>query len=301
MLMGNISLGLTGCILALLCTIITPTPLEKGPAGHISQAPRFGPRDIVTVERFAGLTSVVQSNAPYYDTACQVGGCTFSYEASGTVFITFAAHLTSAVGGSFLLAQCVTEYGLPCHTRQPSDCNPSRWIADVYYPFSTILNHQLNNYRRQSPSVYVIFTSFYLYDGCGTKFLEAGFDVTTSFALDELSTVATVPGGGLSTDVFDFADLPCPPPGVQVPAGQAYRPLLAPPAFVTAIPGWNPKFDNCDPGHGIDPPTALTSVLGGLPGPGFPGNGMQHPPREARAYPHPRMVPRAPTETAGPV
>lgn len=133
--MGNISLGLIGCILALLCTVISPTPLEKRRAGHISQAPRFEPRDIVTVERFAGLTSVVQSNAPYYDTACQVGGCTFSYEASGTVCITFAAHLTSAVGGSFLLAQCVTECGLPCHTRQPSDCNPSRWIADVYYPF----------------------------------------------------------------------------------------------------------------------------------------------------------------------
>lgn len=156
----------------------------------------------------------------------------------------------------------------------------------------------MNDCGRQSPSVYVIFTSFYLYDGCGTKLLEAGFDLTTSFAPDELSTVATAPGGGLSTNVFDFNGLPCPPDGVQVPAGQPYRPLLAPPAFITTVPGWDPKFDSCDPGHGIDPPTALTSVLGGIPAPGFPG--MPHPPRNVRANAHPHMMPRAPTKTAGP-
>ncbi|KAL9136488.1 MAG: hypothetical protein Q9175_002298 [Cornicularia normoerica] len=154
---------------------------------------------------------------------------------------------------------------------------------------------------KQSHSVYVIFTSFYLYDGCGTKLLEANFDVTTSYAPNEVSTVATAPGGGLTTEVFNFRNLPCPPPGVQVEAGQPYRPLLAPPPFVTGIPGWNPRFDNCDPGHGIDPPTAMTSVLGGIPGPVGPGFArMPLSPRDARPYAHPHMVPRAPTKTAGP-
>ena len=144
----------------------------------------------------------------------------------------------------------------------------------------------------------MLFTSFYLYDGCGTKLLEASADITTSFAPNELSTVATARDGSLTTEAFDFDDLPCPPSGVQVPAGQPYRPLLAPPAFITGIPGWDPKFDNCDPGDGIDPPTALTSALGGIAGPGFPGGGI--PRREVGAYAHPHMMPRAPTKTAAP-
>ncbi|CAF9937089.1 hypothetical protein IMSHALPRED_011019 [Imshaugia aleurites] len=149
-----------------------------------------------------------------------------------------------------------------------------------------------------SQSVYVIFTSFYLYDGCGTKLLEASEDITTSFAPDQLSTVATAPGGTLTTEIFDFDDLPCPPAGVQVPAGQPYRPLLAPPAFITGIPGWNPAFDDCSPGDGIDPPTALTTGVGGLPGPGFPGGGI--PRRDVRALAPPNVAPRAPKETAAP-
>ena len=122
--------------------------------------------------------------------------------------------------------------------------------------------------------------------------------MTTSFAADELSTVATLPGGGVTTEAFDFADLPCPPSGVQVPAGQPYRPLLAPPPFITAIPGWDPKFDDCSPGTGIDPPTAMT-FMDGIAGPVAPGGGL---PRrnDDRAYPHPRLVPRAPTQTAAP-
>lgn len=254
---GNISLGFTVCILALLCTLISPASLEKRPAGHLPDAPQFQPRDV--------LKSVVQINPPFYDPECQVGGCTFSYESVSLFYWPSVAPTNTA---------CLATLASPPVVTPPAGLS------------------------MQSPSVYVIFTSFYLYDGCGTKLLQASFDLTTSFASGELSTVATAPGGGLSTDAFDFDDLPCPPPGVQVEAGQPYRPLLAPPAFVTALPGWNPNFDNCDPGHGIDPPTALTSALGGLPGPGFPG--MPLPPRDVRAYAHPHMAPRAPTKTAGP-
>lgn len=213
--------------------------------------------------------------------------------------ITFTAHLTNVVGVSFLLGQYVPEYSLSCHTSQPSDFNSSRWIADVCRSHLDVYEPQLNNHHSQSPSIYAFFTSFYLYDGCGTKLLEASIDLTTSFASDVLSTVATLPGGGLTTEVFDFGSLPCPPSGVEVPAGQPYRPLLAPPPFITAIPGWDPKFDDCNPGTGIDPPTAMTSMDGGLPGPVAPGGPL---PRrnDDRAYPHPHLVPRAPTQTAAP-
>lgn len=47
---------------------------------------------------------------------------------------------------------------------------------------------------------------------------------------------------------------------------------------MTEIPGWNHAFDACDPGNGVDPPTALTTVLGGVPGPVVGGL----PPRDVR-------------------
>ena len=94
----NSSLGFTACIvLTLLCTFNSATPVEKAAAAHISQAPQLAQRDDVTVTKGGGLLSVVtvtkdaalksvgQINAPYYDPQCKVGGCTFSYEASGNM------------------------------------------------------------------------------------------------------------------------------------------------------------------------------------------------------------------------
>lgn len=93
-LMGNISLGSTVCIVLLsLCTFISPTPLETRPSENLSPAPQFEPRGavitqespvhVVTRTLLEGPASVVQINPPYYDPECKVGGCTFSYEASG--------------------------------------------------------------------------------------------------------------------------------------------------------------------------------------------------------------------------
>ena len=92
MMMWNISLGFIVCILPLLCTFINPTPLEKGSAGHRSPAPHLEPRDIVTVTQYEGLKSAVQINPPYYNTECKIGGCTFSYEASGAV-VSISRHI----------------------------------------------------------------------------------------------------------------------------------------------------------------------------------------------------------------
>lgn len=82
------SLGSLVCILALLCTIISSTPLERGPAGPLPQAHPVEPRQDVTVTKYE-YQSAVDINPPYYDTACQVGGCTFNYEASNTTLINF--------------------------------------------------------------------------------------------------------------------------------------------------------------------------------------------------------------------
>ena len=79
--MGRITLRFTVCVLALLCPFTTATPLEKGPAGDLTQAPHVEPRGDVTVTKDV-VNSAVQVNPPYYDTACKVGGCTFDYEAS---------------------------------------------------------------------------------------------------------------------------------------------------------------------------------------------------------------------------
>ena len=79
--MGKIPFRFTACILTLLCPFTTATPLEKGPAGDLTQSPHVEPRDVVTVTKHV-VNSAVQSIPPYYDTACKVGGCTFDYEAS---------------------------------------------------------------------------------------------------------------------------------------------------------------------------------------------------------------------------
>ena len=88
--MGKISLGLTAYILALLCPFISPTPLDQGPAG---QAPQVEPRDVVTVTRHV-VNSIVQSNPPFYNTACKAGGCTFSYEVRNPIVLATPLHDT---------------------------------------------------------------------------------------------------------------------------------------------------------------------------------------------------------------
>lgn len=86
------SLASTACIaLTLLCTFVSPTPVEKAAAAQISEAPEIEARDVVTVTKDAGLQSAAQINAPYYDPSCQVGGCTFDYEASSRHTVIYGA------------------------------------------------------------------------------------------------------------------------------------------------------------------------------------------------------------------
>ena len=120
------------------------------------------------------------------------------------------------------------------------------------------------NYRsRISPSIYAIFPSISANDGC-KQIGNTYSSITTSFAPGELSTIDI---GGHSTNVFNFADLPCPPSSIQLSSGETYAPLIAPPSFI-----WNldPAFSTCIPGYsqGVDPPTAFpTAAAPGGPGP----------------------------------
>lgn len=79
--MGPVSTALTACIFSLLCPFGSPTPVEKGPIDQVPQEPEIEPRAVVTKTKYE-VYSAVQSNPPFYDTACKVGGCTFSYEVS---------------------------------------------------------------------------------------------------------------------------------------------------------------------------------------------------------------------------
>lgn len=130
-------------------------------------------------------------------------------------------------------------------------------------------------------------------DGCNQ--IGNGYGpITTSFAPGELSTVDI---GGHSTNVFNFADLPCPPSGIDLAPGATYAPLISPPPFIW---GLDPAFLTCIPAYsqGVDPPTAVTIVTGGLGGPGPPGRGR--PPRDLGAHAHSHVAPWAPTQTVEP-
>lgn len=159
------------------------------------------------------------------------------------------------------------------------------------FPLCSVLS-RLSSDDRVSPSIYAIFPSIMASDGCNQ--IGSGYGpITTSFAPGELSTIDI---GSHSTNVFNFADLPCPPSGIEIPQGETYAPLIAPPSFIFDL---DPAFSTCIPGYsqGVDPPTAFTAGPGPQ-GPGGPGGGL--PRRGLGAHNSPHVAPWAPTKTAGP-
>ena len=136
---------------------------------------------------------------------------------------------------------------------------------------------------RQSPSIYAVFPSIMASDGC--KQIGNGYShITASFAPGELSTI-----DGHATKVFDFDDLPCPPPGIDLTPGETYAPLIAPPSFIWSL---DPAFSTCIPGsnQGLDPPIAVHTTSG-PDGPGPDGAPRR---RDLRASPW------GPIKTPGP-
>lgn len=107
-----------------------------------------------------------------------------------------------------------------------------------------------------------------------------------SFAPGELSTIA---GPGGATKVFNFADLPCPPPDVAsadsyfynpgANPGRQYSPQIAPPPAIWDL---DPAFRNCVPAlfQGFDPSRAfplISKPKNIKPGPGLPGRAKRAP------------------------
>ncbi|KAF6227628.1 hypothetical protein HO173_012157 [Letharia columbiana] len=150
----------------------------------------------------------------------------------------------------------------------------------------------------QSSSIYAIFYSLSLSNGCGS--LSTTYDsITMSFTPGALSTVNPF---GDSAEVFNFADLPCPPPGLYVEPGQLYQPQFAPPrAFFSSLRAADPAaLQGCSDGvwadGWTDPPIAFITA-GALTGPGLAGGGR--PPRRIRNIPaNAHVTARTPTKTA---
>lgn len=152
----------------------------------------------------------------------------------------------------------------------------------------------------QPSSIYGIFYSLSVSNGCGT--LSTTFDsITMSFTPGALSTVNPF---GTNAEVFNFADLPCPPPGLYVEPGQLYQPQFAPPqAFFSSLQAANPAaLQGCHDGMWADgwtdPPIAFVTA-GPLDGPGAPGG--PRPPRRIRELPaNAHLTARTPIQTAEP-
>ena len=111
------------------------------------------------------------------------------------------------------------------------------------------------------PSVYALFFSVTVNNACG--FTVSYPKSTASFNPDALKTL----DGSGKVKSFDLADLPCPPASVTLEPGQPYKPWFA----------WNKELffkQNSEPRRckviaglnaWLDPPSALTTVTGGLP------------------------------------
>ena len=160
-------------------------------------------------------------------------------------------------------------------------------------------NTPLTELDRQSPSIYAVFYSLSLSNGCGT--LSTGWDsVTMSFTPGALSTVAPF---AATAEVFNFADLPCPPPGLYVEPGQLYQPQFAPPrAFFSSLGVAHPAaVQGCADGiwadGWTDPPVALVTT-GPLDGPGQPGGAPRRLRKDVPGNAH--VVARSPIKTAEP-
>lgn len=91
---------------------------------------------------------------------------------------------------------------------------------------------------------------------------------TTSFAPDELSTFDQI---GPTPAAIDFAHMDCLPSNIVLKPGQSYEPLVTPPPSLKS--GLKNKFGQyCDifveAGNWKDPIVYLSSVVGGISGPG---------------------------------
>ena len=163
----------------------------------------------------------------------------------------------------------------------------------AYVVPSLSCDQQTESYCRTFPSIYAIFPSIMASDGCNQ--IGKGYGpITTSFAPGELKTIDIRLD---STNVYNFADLPCPPSGIELPPGSTYAPLISPPPFIFDL---DPAFSTCIPGYsqGLDPPSAVVTDSGPQgPGPVAVG---RPPRRDLGVHAHPHVAPWAPTKTAGP-
>lgn len=191
---------------------------------------------------------------------------------------------------------CLTQITSFSYPAVPSDA------SNLYSSLSPkLLRYFTDDISSEYPSAYVVFPAISAGNSCtqvGNKYTS----VTMAFAPGELSTIE---GPGGATKVFDFADLPCPPPEVaaadayfynpKVNPGRQYSPQIAPPPGIWEL---DPAFKNCVTAvfQGFDPPRAIPPFAEPNPSKmrhhGLPGI------KRSAALAH--QLPRAVTTTHGP-
>lgn len=168
-------------------------------------------------------------------------------------------------------------------------------ISEMYDPNTSHAGPANLTLYSQSPSIYVVFPSIYVADGCST-IGKTFTGLTASFAPGQLSTI----GHSSSTYSFNFGDLPCPPANAGWdPSEGPYSPIVAPPEFLFNL---DPAFNTCIPAasQGNDPFKMLRHApTGSGPGNPFCIPGHCEPPNK-RAVEHARSVPWAPRKTTAP-
>lgn len=148
--------------------------------------------------------------------------------------------------------------------------------------------------------MYAIVISYTASDGC-KQIGRAYNSFTASF---DPSDITTYNADG-SKDIFNSADMPCGPEGVDL-NGQPYQPWFAPPPGLFDQMGGAlyQGVSQCTFPAWIDPPIALPTARGGVSGPDIgagPHPYNPHHPRNRRAPAAAHDVPHAPAKTSGPV
>ncbi|MDI1493213.1 MAG: hypothetical protein OHK93_005001 [Ramalina farinacea] len=138
------------------------------------------------------------------------------------------------------------------HVRNPSSSSSPTFHADIN-PATTSTDLSPLLPLRISPSIYVVYPPYTIYDLCGN---------TADPGLRYLSTLQAVPSASPVTQVFNFGDLPCPPEGIaqQLDPGAAYNPvLIAPFAIMHPVDDSNITL-KCGVGDVRDPSRPVVRV-----------------------------------------
>lgn len=185
----------------------------------------------------------------------------------------------------FLLEPILLPNGLPCHEDRGATNNYPAWANPVNLSLQKEAS-RANSQIRTSPNIYVVVSSYTQSSDCS---LVLSYDkFTGTLHPDEVSTYGA---GGIPAR-FNFADMPCGPPGLTLPSDESsFKPwFMAPDSLMQSM-----GIGNCSLNSWLDPSMALIPAQG-VDGPGVLAGPRKHPCRKAPAQAMP-WVEAVPTST----